>query len=374
MSISKDASTPAFSVATPVTEPSFQSSNSTTETLKSSSAAGEDDSDKALAMSMPIFAGIAAGLVLTVVVVIILFLVKGKSPGRGKEKTEEEQEKANEADQRNEADKSIRVAENNLTQMKSNKEKEEAFGGAGNISVSFHPDHGGNEGEYYNNGIPNDKSSRGFLNNTDDTDRNGKPYNKTVALFSQQLKTIQQQSKGPLNIKEEIEKMKNTKVAKTYVRQTFAHALGNEPVDDRSSIKILDTERSKRSDVSAFKLAQKQSHNDMVVYTDGNREGPDESFYNQKIDFLKEEIVHMEQEKSQAKREEARLEQKIEHKKTQIKEAKDEEVDEIGMLYLDETVGYEHPKKEEVLNVKDHAVMTDYSHPMNIEILKRTKS
>jgi hypothetical protein len=195
-----------------------------------------------------------------------------------------------------------------------------------------------------------------------------------VALFSQQLKTIQQQSKGPVNIKEEIEKMKNTKVAKTYVKQTFAHALGNEQVDDRSSIKILDTERSKRSDVSAFKLAQKQSHNDMVVYTDGNREGPDESFYNQKIDYLKEEIVHMEQEKSQAKREEARLEQKIEHKKTQIKEAKDEEVDEIGMLYLDETVGYEHPKKEEVLNVKDHAVMTDYSHPMNIEILKRTKS
>jgi hypothetical protein len=350
------------------TQPSVSDSPTTT-------TSSDSDNDKMVAMSMPIFAGIAAGLILTIVVVIILFLVKGKSKPSKQKKTK------NSGEENNLAEEPITPIEvekiqtiNNASQQKKSKrdEKEAAFGGKGNISVSFHPDHGGDQGDFYNQEIMNDKSSRGFLDRTDDTDRNGrKPYTKVVALFSQQLNKINQDVTKQMNIKEEIEHMKMTK---RYVNHAFAEVLGNPPRDDLSSIKILDTEVSKRSDLSAAKLARKQSHIDMVVYTDGNREGPDDSFYNQKIDNLKEEIQHMEREKIEAKKEEAKLEYKLTIKQTkqlqQMRSFGHEEVDEMGMMYIDENAEYSPSKRKELLQVKDHAVMTDYSHPQNIEILK----
>lgn len=346
------------------TSPSDSTTNSTST---------ESDSDKMLAMSGPIFAGIAAGLILTIVIVIILFLVKAKSsPANAKKnKTGDKSNLAEEPITPLEGEKIQTI--NNASQKKSRRdEKEAAFGGKGNISVSFHPDHGGDHSDIYNQDIFNDKSSREFLDRTDDTDSNGKkPYTKVVALFTQQLNKINQDVTKQMNIKEEIEHMKMTK---RYVNHTFAEVLGNPPRDDISSVRILDTEVSKRSDLSAAKMARKQSHIDMVVYTDGNREGPDDSFYNQQIDNLKEEIQHIEREKIEAKKEEAKLEHKLTVKQTkQVKQMSSfgrEEVDEMGMMYMDEGAEYSPSKKKELLQVKDHAVMTDYSHPHHIEILK----
>ncbi len=167
-------------------------------------------------------------------------------------------------------------------------------------------------------------------------------YHKVLNLFKEKVKEIDHQE---MNIKEEIEMMNKNKNP------------------EQKSIRI-NSESSKDSNASAHKMVRRHSANKIICYTNSIRSEPNDSFYNSKLDELHNEKKEMEKDEEEAKKKEKELEETI-------------------MRRLEENMGEDEESEESSqdissiasrkLEVKDQALMTDFSQKINkmsIELYK----
>lgn len=304
-----------------------------------------------------LIAGVGGGVLLIIVAVVVIIIIKKKRAAAEKAKLEGGKTESPGEDV-NVPEEKEKVNEDNLL---GDKQKEEAFGGTGNISIIFKQDTlNDSPDKTITNELTLDRTNRKLIDNNSHLIKNNDPnYNRVVALFSEKLKGIQKDHKE-MNILEEIKLMKSNRQNQP---KRYVNGVTPTPVDDKSSIGIVESEKSHVSGVSASRMAKKQSHINVVCYTDENREEPDDVFYNQNIEEMKEEKKQLEKEEEEAKKTERELEEKYQRKLQKMAE----EDDEVA-IYLDEgEVG------KRALEVKDHAIMTDFSQPKNVEILKNSK-
>jgi hypothetical protein len=187
--------------------------------------------------------------------------------------------------------------------------------------------------------------------------------NEIIALFTEKLKGLKQKKKQK-SILEEIEKMKKKK-------EKRKKGIDNDPTEDRSSVHILNTDISHISQVSARSVIKKENHANIVCYTDENREEPEEAFYNQKFEDLQEEKRQIEMEEKEAIKKEKEIEEKFKMQKMSKNHTKDDSHEDYSNLYkYNEDPEVEAYKTKETLKVKSQALMTDFSQPKNVEVLK----
>ena len=297
----------------------------------------EDDTTKVLGIPVTILIAIGVGVVvLIIILVVVVIIIRRKRNSKLKN-----------------GENKLNTVINPVEEIKRNKEKD--YGG--NIPIDLNKDENINNSKIKNditNDLSLDKSNRKFLDNK----KVG--YSKVVELFTKQLNEININQKH-LSIKEEIQMM---------MMMQSKNNLGNRPnssIDDKSSHKMSVLDNSCLSGVSGHELTKRINHNNVMCYTDGDREEPDDDFYNQNIEDLKEERQRMEKDDQSAKREENEIQAKIERKKT-LK---------VNILPIEDikiessvSVIKQSNKNIPLLEVKDHAMMTDFSQPSNIEICK----
>lgn len=177
-----------------------------------------------------------------------------------------------------------------------------------------------------------------------------------------------------MNIKDEIEMMKRNK------KKTNKNALGSPSRDLKSNqLDVLNTENS-ISMISAQRIVKKLGNINMINYTDGNRDEPNDSFYNQKLDDINNQRKELEKEEEEAIKQEKELELIIKEK-FKINYMDEEEKDVSSSDDSPDNSPKHKPKgivaidaKKEKLEVKEQAIMTDFSQPKNVEIIKNSNN
>jgi hypothetical protein len=199
--------------------------------------------------------------------------------------------------------------------------------------------------------------------NIEEESKKSSAANEIIAKFTEKLKGLKQKKKQK-SILEEIEKMKKKK-------EKRKKGIDNDPTEDRSSVHILNTDISHISQVSARSVIKKENHANIVCYTDENREEPEEAFYNQKFEDLQEEKRQIEMEEKEAIKKEKEIEEKFKMQKMSKNHTKDDSHEDYSNLYkYNDDPEVEAYKTKETLKVKSQALMTDFSQPKNVEVLK----
>ncbi len=352
-------------------------------------------------LSIPLIAGAAGGGFLVILFIVFLILVISRRRKRianeieNRDKDQAQKDNKGDNNSKNNNDKNSKNnSQNNDKQLNPSSividhEKQEQFGGSGEISIDNDDKSDSNPNTNISpfdisNDIAFDRSSRKLVVKTmdqSDTNLNGPTgipgmnkikLNNIVSMFNERLKNIKDKH-VEMNILDEIKMAlgggkKNNSNSNNYNQRDLASIASK--VSKNSSLK------SRTSNQSAHKSAANIHNQNIVCYTDEQRDDEiDNHFYKQNIDDLQAERKHHENEEREEKLKEAELERKIEKMKKMNNEAK-------GLSKVDIGVGDHYNNNsnnnnngngngvKKKLSVNYMAELTDYSMPKEIEIHK----